>query len=42
MNNMNTLKLMLSLLASTTGYSALAAEKPLRWTPSAALKSDRV
>ncbi|MBN3863571.1 hypothetical protein HCU66_15140 [Pseudomonas frederiksbergensis] len=27
MNNMNTMKLMLALLASTTGYSALAAEK---------------
>jgi hypothetical protein len=27
MNNMNTMKLMLALLACTTGYSALAAEK---------------
>lgn len=33
MNNMNTLKLMLSLLASTTGYSALAAEKTFALDP---------
>lgn len=42
MNNLRTMKLMLALLASTAGHSALAAEKPLHWRPSAVLRYDKV